>query len=326
MAYITYGYGNFELARRYATYSLHKGSVMFTKSLLAALVFVFCFPTLPASAQKVACDVQVNYESIPTTNKDLLRDFQSDIDNYINNFSWGSDELDDKIKCTMTIFLKSVVGENRYSAQAFIGSQRQILNSEKSTAVVRLFDETWEFTYVRNRPINHNPYSFNDLTSFLDFYIYLILGYDYDTYGELAGSPMFQKAADIASLGRSSGQRGWQQSNANYNRIQLIDELMNPKFNQVRTASYTYHFTGLDSLTANSVNSMSNILKSIHKIGKARREADPRNIAIRVFFDTKYLELADLFLTYPDASVYVTLSNVDQAHRTTYEEYGARRK
>lgn len=299
---------------------------MFRRSFLAVLVFVtlFCLLSLPASAQKVNCNVQVNYESVPTTNKDLLRDFQSDISNYVNNYSWG--ELDDEVKCTMTIFIKSVVGENRYSAQAFIGSKRQILNSDKSTAVVRLFDETWEFTYVRNRAINHSPYSFNDLTSFLDFYIYIILGYDYDTYGRLAGSPLFQKAANVASLGRSSGQRGWQQTNANYNRVQLIDELMNPKFNPVRSASYTYHFTGLDSLATDPVRSMNNILSSVHKIGKARRDADPRSIAIRVFFDTKYLELADLFLTYPDASVYNALSNVDQAHRTTYEEYEARRK
>ena len=293
---------------------------------MAVFMMLFCLSTLPASAQKVNCDVQVNYESVPTTNKDLLRDFQSDISNYVNNYTWGSDELDDEIKCALTIFIKGVVGENRYSAQAFIGSQRRILNSEKSTAVVRLFDEVWEFTYVRNRAINHNPYSFNDLTSFLDFYVYVVLGYDYDTYGDLSGSPLFQKAANIASLGRSSGQRGWQQSNANYNRIQLIDELVNPKFNPVRSASYTYHFTGLDSLATNPLRGLKNILNSIHKIGKARREADPRNIAIRVFFDTKYLELADLFLTYPDASVYVTLSNVDQAHRTTYEEYAARRK
>ncbi len=287
---------------------------------------LFCLSSRPALAQKVNCDVQVNYESIPTTNKDLLRDFQSDISNYVNNYTWGSDELDDEIKCTITIFIKSVVGENRYSAQAFIGSQRQILNSEKSTAVVRLFDETWEFTYVRNRAINHSPYSFDDLTSFLDFYVYIVLGYDYDTYGDLSGSPLFQKAANIASLGRSSGQRGWQQSNANYNRIQLIDELVNPKFNPIRSASYAYHFTGLDSLATDPARGLKNILDSVYKIGKAKREADPRNIAIRVFFDTKYLELADLFQTYPDGSVYVALSNIDQAHRTTYEEYAARRK
>ena len=301
---------------------------MFHTKILAIL-----FPALMSSlsitsvfAQRVDCDVQVNYESIPNSNKDLLRDFQSEISDYVNNHTWGPDDLDSKIKCTLTIFLKSVVGENKYSGQAFIGSQRQILNSERSTAVVRVFDESWEFTYVKNRPINHNPYSFNDLTSFIDFYIYLILGYDYDTYGELSGSPFFQRAADIASLGRTSGQRGWQQSNSNYNRIQLIDELLNPKFNPLRSASYVYHFAGLDSLATNPQGGLNAIARAIHTIAKSRREIDPRNIAIRVFFDTKYLELADLFLRYPDASIYETLSNVDQAHRTTYEEYFAKRK
>ena len=297
------------------------------KTIFGSLVIASLLLAPPRSsrAQQVECTVQVNYESVPTTNKDLLHDFAADVSNYINNYSWVSDD-DVKVKFAMTIFVKGVIGDDRYSAQAFIGSQRSLYGSEKSTAVVRLFDETWEFTYVKNRAINHNPYTYNDLTSFLDFYVYVVLGYDYDTYGRLSGTPLFQKAADVASLGRSSGQRGWQQTSSGYNRIQLIDELLNQKIDPVRRASYTYHFSGLDSLSVDPMRGMKNILHAIDIIGKARRQADPRNLVIKSFFETKYLELADLFLSYPDVSVYDTLSSVDPPHRNTYEEYAGRRK
>jgi len=203
---------------------------MSLRLLRAGLLLIAATYGLRATAQEVDCTIQVNYEAIPTTNKDLLRDFASDLKTYVNNYNWGPEAGGDKVKCTIDIFISSVIGEDRYSAQVFIGSQRPIYKTGTNTAVTRIFDEVWEFTYVRNRPLNHNPHAYNDLTSFLDFYMYLVVGYDFDTYDKLAGTPLFQKAADVASIGRSSGQKGWQQSSTSYSRIQLIEELLNPTF------------------------------------------------------------------------------------------------
>ncbi len=272
-------------------------------------------------AQEVDCTVFVNYEGVATTNKELLHDFGADVRDYINTYKWGSEPLEEKVKCTMNIFISNVIGENRYSAQVFVGSSRQTFGTQKSSAVLRLFDETWEFTYVKNRPINHNPSTFNDLASFLDFYVYIVLGFDFDTYDNLGGSPLFQKAADIASLGRSSGQKGWQLTTGSFNRPQLIDEILNTKFEPVRSALYKYHFAGLDSLSLNPERAYGNILQAVESIGKAKRLVDPRNLFIKAFFETKYLELAELFASYPDQSVYITFGIIDPSHKTTYEEY-----
>jgi hypothetical protein len=277
-------------------------------------------------AQEVDCTVQVNYEAIPNTNKDLLRDFASDVKTYVNGYNWGPESGGEKVKCTIDIFIGSVIGEDRYSAQVFIGCQRPIFKSEQNSATVRIFDELWEFTYVRNRPLNHNPHTYNDLTSFLDFYMYLLLGYDFDTYERLSGTPLFQKAADVASIGRSSGQKGWQQSNANFSRIQLIDELLNPTFEPVRAASWTYHFCGLDSMAVNKPRAYENLLAAIQSIGALRKRVDSRNLAIKTFFDVKAKEIAEVFLAYPDPNVYVKLNNADPAHLRVYDEARQKRK
>lgn len=293
----------------------------------ALLLFTLLLPCFTSQAQQIEATVTVNYEPIPSTNKDLLRNFKADIEDYLNGYRWNDQgNATDKIKCNFDIYIQSVVGENRYSAQLFVGSRRRVYRSDKSSAVIRIFDESWEFTYLRNVPITHSSYSFNDLTSVLDFYVYVILGYDYDTYEKLAGTPYLQHAADVANLGRSSGQSGWSPSKSGYSKIQFIDELNDAKFFPVRVASYIYHFEGLDSLGVNVDRGRENILRALNLIAKTRSSVDPRNVVIKSFFDTKYMEIADIFLTYPDPAIFIKLSIIDPNHQKTYDEYRAKQQ
>jgi len=287
-----------------------------------------CAAILPLSleAQQADVTVLVNYDQIASTNKDLLRDFESDVRTYLSSYNWGGGNPADKVKCTFNIRFQSVIGDNRYSAQVFVGSVRDIYQSSQSTVVIRFFDELWEFTYTKTKPLTHSPYSYDDLTSFLDFYMYLIMGYDADTYEKMGGTPLFQKAADVASMGRSTGQKGWQPATSGYSRIQLIDELMSTTFQPVRAASWYYHFAGLDSLAINRDRAWQNMIKAITMIGEVKRNADIRNVAIKSFFEAKAKELADKFIDYPDVSVYGLLESVDPNHQQVYEEAKARRQ
>lgn len=293
-------------------------------SLLGVAMFGIALPVQSVHAQEIECVVKVNYESVPNTNKDLLVNFESDIRDYLDNYKWGPDNLDEPIRCTFDINIQSVVGQDRYSAQVFIGSSRPILNGTQNSIVLRLFDEAWEFTYVRGRALNHNLYTFNDLTSFLDYYVYLIIGYDYDTFDNLNGTPHFQKVADIASLARSSGGKGWQAAKSGFSRIQLIEEILNTKFAPVRTASFLYHFSGLDSMANDRVRAYKNIDDAIAMIGEVKRSADPRNQIIKVFFDTKFREISEILVDYGNQKIYFDLATMDPLHQTVYEEYRKR--
>ncbi len=303
---------------------LTKGFSMYR--LLGLLISFFLLLPPSLSAQKISCELQVDFKNLGDAQYELLTDFKSDVEDYIRDFTWGDPELDATISCTMTIFIRERIAENRFSAQVFIGSQRPIYNSEQSTAVLRLFDEEWEFTYVRNRPISHNLHSFDDLASFLDFYMYLFLGFDYDTYEPAGGSPWFQKTSEVASLGRATGQKGWDLKNSSYSRSQFIEEILGPKMTQARRAVYRYHFGGLDSLSANKARATENVFRALESLGKIRLEVDSRNLYIKSFFEAKYLEIAQLFEDYHDPNVYVKLSKIDPPHQSTYEEYRAKKK
>jgi hypothetical protein len=287
------------------------------RPLLPLLLVLFAGSVM---AQQVDCTVQVNYEAVATTHKDLLTDFERDVREYVNNYAWGQEALEEKIRCTLSIFIKSATGENSYSAQVFIGSQRPIFGSEKNSAVVRLFDETWEFTYLRSRPMNHNLFQFDDLASFLDYAMLLVIGFDYDTYEPLGGTKFFRAAADVANLGRSAGAKGWDVKPGSFSRLQIVDEILSPKEEQVRRAIYQYHFTGLDSLAANPSTAYANIVGALETIGKVRRQVDSRNLYIKSFFEAKYMEIAEVFQAYPDRTVYDRLARIDPSHTTAYDE------
>ena len=105
----------------------------------------------------------------------------------------------------------------------------------------------------------------------------------------------------------------------------MIDEILSPVYEPVRSASYAYHFTGLDSLSTAPDKAYRNILQALQTIGIVKKRADPRNLIIKTFFDTKYQEIASTFLAYPDPDIFALLSSIDPAHLKTYEEYRAKR-
>ena len=290
-----------------------------SRVILALSLAGWIVATTPAPGLVVDCTVQVNVDAVPTTHKDLLVNFADDVRAYLVNYNWGGGDASEKVKCTIDVFFKSVSGDNQYVAQVFIGSKRPRFMTDQHTAVVRLMDESWEFTYVKDRPINHSPRAFSDLASFLDFYMFLIMGYDYDTYDELSGTQNLQKAFLVANLGMSSGQKSWQRSTTTFSRTQLVADLLEPKFEPVRRASWIYHYCGIDSLSLTPSRAQENMLAALEMIGRVRKTVDPRNLAFRAFFDAKHMELAEVFRTYPDASVYDTLARIDPGNQTSYE-------
>ena len=275
-------------------------------------------------AQEFNCDVTVNYESIPTSHRDYLTDFGDAVKRYINNYRWTNEDFgDQRISCTFNIFFLSVAGDNVYSAQVFIGSQRPTSGSDRSTGVVRIFDDKWTFVYTKNQPFYHNTSQFDALASFLDYYAYLLVGYDYDSFDSMAGTPYFQKALDIVRLGQSgSGARGWERAASGiYSRALLIDELLNAKFRTFRSDFYTYHAEGLDLFANEPEEAQENIAKVLENLVEFRKQLNERSLVLKIFFDTKYQEIAEVLKGYPDKSLFDRLGEVDPTHQNTYQDY-----
>ena len=278
-------------------------------------------------AQELNCDVTINIEKVPSASRDYLKNFENEIEQYLNNFRWTTEDLGgEKIQCSMNIFFLSA-GDNRYTAQVFIGSRRPVYKglskTDNETIILRILDEKWEFEYVPNRPLYHDDFQFDPMADFLDFYAYLMIGFDFETYTEMSGTPYFQKALNICGQAAGSPYASeWQSQSVNYSRFSIADELMNSKYNPFRLAFYAYHFEGFDLLQTEPLSGLTAMLSAIESIAEIRQKQNPRSILIKAFFDTKYQEIAEQFLRYPDRAVYKRLAAADPNHQTTYEEYG----
>lgn len=292
-------------------------------ALFLALLFI---TTSLLVAQELNCTVTIHTESIQPSQRDYLRNFSSDIERYMNNTHFTNEDLDgEKILCNLDISLTTASTSNQYQAQVAIVSQRPIYQGDEKTAlttpVIRIFDDSWQFTYTPNQSMNHNEMMFDPLTGFLDFYAYLIIGYDLDTYVPLSGSACFRKASNVVQLAsNSSVGKDWQATSTSYSKYSIADELSNPRYDNLRTAFNNYYFDGVDLLATERPKALENMLKAIESIYGVRRQ-NPTGVTVKQFFDAKSREIAEAFQTYPDRSVYETLSNYDEEHRNIYQDW-----
>ncbi len=313
----------------YFTYIASKQDGMKSKS--SALIVIICvFGISPVLSQELNCDVTINIEQIPSASRDYLRDFEQLVEEYLNSYRWTNEDLGgERIQCTMNIFFLNAGSENRYTAQVFVGSTRPEYQgeerTERETIILRLLDERWEFEFSPNRPLYHDDFQFDPLADFLDFYAYLIIGFDLETYMELSGSPYFQKALNICNQAAGTPfSQDWQAQSVNYSRFSMVDELTNLMYQPFRVAFHKYHFDGIDLLATDPVKGLNAMLAAVQGIADVRQKQNPRSLLVKVFFDTKYQEIAESFLRYPDRAVYRRLSEADPNHQTTYQEYSLR--
>lgn len=288
--------------------------------LILATAILLSLSTL--RAQEILCTVTANLDALNSEARENLSDFVPQLAQYINSYRWTKEDLGgEKISCALDIQFQASPKDGRYTVQAFIGSQRKIFKSDRSTALIRLLDDKWEFDYLRSQPLAHTEGRIDPLTSFIDYYVNIIIGYDFDSYRAGDGTPYFQKAADIVSKARNSG-KGWDISTTTtFSRAQFTDELMNPRNREFREAVEKYHYRGLDLMYKDEAKAKANILSALEKIDILQKKINQRSQLLKIFFDTKYLEIAETFLGYPDTDVFRRLAEIDASHQQTYDEY-----
>ncbi len=288
------------------------------------IIIYFLIISSISFAQELECNVTVNYESLQTNNRVLLEGFGQVVQDYMNMTHFtGKDWVGPKIPCTINILFVSASTDIDYSAQVVIVSQRAIYDTITFSPMLRVNDNTWSFKYQKGQSMYGNQSTFDPLTSFLDYYANVIIGFDYDSYEELGGTEYFSKAFGIVTLANSSGNSGgWSASGLTYSRWNLVSDLMNDKFRPFREAFYNYHYNGLDIFNNNKYRSIAleNIANLVHTLEQLRTKVDLNTTLIRAFFDAKNGEIADYLKYSNDPSLFATLKKIDPRHLSRYDE------
>ena len=288
--------------------------------VLLVVLMAFSVGLASAQAQEFNCTVSINTSQISGTSYTFLEELDDRIEEYINKNKWTQDRFRDveRIECNMRIVIQEAISLTRFQAQLVVELRRPIYGTTQSTVTVRINEPNWQFNYAQGDPLTFDTESYDPLTSVLDFYAYVMLGYDYDTFSEMGGTEHFRKARRIAEIAQSQGGTGWNQVGTDRSRSQLITQLLDTRFQPLRKAYFQYHYGGLDHFTAQTEEARLAVLDALAEIQKVY-QAQSRQYVFDLFFDTKYQELAAVFeQSNVRNDAYALLSEVDPAHLTEY--------
>ncbi len=272
-------------------------------------------------AQELNCTVTVNMDNITPSSRHLLDGFSQAVSDYLNKNHFTSDNwVGGRINCGMSIFFLSATSDGNFSAQVVVTSQRPVYQSNKNCLMLSINDNMWSFTYQQGQAFILNQSTFDPLTSFLDYYAYIIIGYNEDSWEEFGGTPYFNKALNIDNLAlTSSFSKGWVISSSSYSREGLVEGLLNDKYRPYREAFFQYYY-GIDFYEnrnkAEGAQKIANALKMIYGL---RNSVDFGSVVLRTFFDARSGEIVQYLKNYPDKNIFVMLTKIDPAHTAKYD-------
>ncbi|MBK8699724.1 MAG: DUF4835 family protein [Saprospiraceae bacterium] len=259
--------------------------------------------TLGVSAQelnmqvKVIIPVNVNIKADPS----IYRNLENDIKDFFNKTKWTDHEYTEveKIEGSIQITINEELSNTSFLAEVSVQTSRPVFNTDYKTSLLNFQDKSVNFTYLPGQPIQsgYRAY-FDNLSSILSYYAYLILGFDYDSFSLYGGEDYFQYARDIFDNlpnGLKRDDAGW--SNAGVNgrsKYFLIENILSPKLRPFRQVIYEYHRLALDNMWQDAEKSRAVMLSSLGII-EDLHQAYPNSYFLQTFGDAKHNELVEIF-------------------------------
>lgn len=153
-----------------------------------------CLIISSAYGQFVDVNVQVNVDYLDNAERQEVAFLQSSIEQFFTTSNWEIDIEDLEIVLDVHLILQSTIdlgGREYFQGQLVITNRLDQMFLERDA----------RFTYKQGQAIVLSL-SFDPLATLLEYYAYLIIAGELDTYDVLGGSTYYQKAATLANLNR----------------------------------------------------------------------------------------------------------------------------
>lgn len=270
-------------------------SIIYRTALLLLLAISgFCNKV---GAQELRCMVQVVAPGVQGTNRGVFETLQTAIMEFMNGQRWTEHQYApaERIDCSILINIREMIGSDEFKGTIQVQSRRPIYNTSFNSPVLNYLDQSLHFRYVEFEPLVFNPTNLeSNLVAILAYYAYVIIGYDYDTFSPMGGTPYFREAEKIVSTAQSFREAGWKSFESPRNRYWLIENLLNEYHTPLRNCYYQYHRRGLDKMSEKPEEGRSNILSAIEQLPRVTRQR-PNSFAMVLFATAKSDELVSIF-------------------------------
>lgn len=249
------------------------------------------------NAQELNCSVEINSTQVQGSNKEVFTTLQQAVADYMNTTKWTDAQFyaNEKIDCKLFFTIKSYDESNVMTGDLQIQSIRPVYNSTYTTTIFNFKDTKVEFSYALNEPLIFSENSMeSNLTAILNFYAYMIIALDFDTFSLRGGDPFYEKAAAVVRLAQSSGESGWKAFEDNKNRSAVLSAYYDKNTSHIRELLYNYHRKGLDEMVLGANKGRSMITSSLEMLRKVHDVA-PMSVCLSIFKDSKLDELVNVY-------------------------------
>ena len=265
--------------------------------LLAALLCAFS-AIADDEATELNCEVEVNHQKITNGSRDVFDELKTSITDYMNTTKWTNAVFspNEKIYCKLMLTLSSwddATGLMKGDLQ--IQSQRPVFNSAYTTAIINFKDNKVDFRFEPGQQLVFSELEMEDnLTAILNFWAYMIIAMDFDSFELNGGTPYYERAAQIVRLAQSSGESGWKAFEDNTNRSAVLSAFTDNGTAPIRQMLYDYHRMGLDQMVVTVDKGRSTITHTLENLAKIYDVA-PLSVCLTMFKDAKLDELINIY-------------------------------
>lgn len=289
--------------------------------------------TAPLRAQELNCKVRVLHEKIQKVDAAVFTAMERGINEFMNNRRWTGDEFGntERIDCNILINITdhSESDLDLYTATLSIQATRPVYNTGYTSPIINYIDRDVVFHFSQytslqfddNRVSGSDPLASN-LTAILAYYAYLTIGLDYDSFSPAGGTTVFKKAQNVVQNAPEEGANihGWKAFEDKRNRYWIIDQLLSPRYAQLRAYWYSMHREGLDVLYSKPADGNAKILAGISLLNQMQKD-NPGSTLLQFFFNAKSDELTRVVAQLPGEQrkgYFTMLSTADAANAVRY--------
>ena len=181
--------------------------------------------------------MEVNSSQVSGTNKSMFETLQSAINDYMNTTVFTNSQFaaNEKIECRLFFTIKEV-DNDKLIGDLQVQSTRPVYNTNYTTTLINFKDSKIEFQYQEGEPLIFNIQSMeSQLTAILNFYAYLILAVDFDSFLSQGRRAILRQAQNHSTAGTVVGRkrmeslRGHQEPLGSTKLVHRAGNLRNPR-------------------------------------------------------------------------------------------------
>ena len=253
----------------------------------------FCY------GQSLQATVKVAHPKLQKADPKIFKTLEAQIRDFLNDQAWSQDQFDnqERIECNFLLTITEERSNNQFRANLSVQATRPVYGSNYLTPIFTFQDKEVAFEFEQSRPLQFTKNVFYDnLSSVLAFYAYIIVGLDYDSFSLLGGEEYFAEAQNIINTLPSNltNDPGWTSVGKNRTRYWLVENLLSARVKPLRQAYYQYHRLGLDMMHQDTDEGKSIMLKSVEQFSQVNRSY-PNNTIVPALLGTKSNEIVEVF-------------------------------